>query len=150
MISLNDIVRINDLTLILKIISQCDGKHIIMLPIETIMLVFKVSTYIITAGITISPTGQVSTYIITAGITISPTGLAVILPRYNSIENITKKNSVEQWLVFLAKSVKHHVFDLPLDQAKGHKKGYLPLVQSTHRRVGPRVRIKYLSRLLFQ
>ena len=106
MISLNDIVRINDLTLILKIISQCDVKHIIMLPMETIMLVLKFSTYIITAGITIRPTG-----------------LAVILPRYNSIENITKKNSVEQWLVFLAKSVKHHVFDLPLGQAKGHNKG---------------------------
>jgi len=33
----------------LKIIGQCDVKHIIMSPIKTITLVLKVSTYIITS-----------------------------------------------------------------------------------------------------
>jgi hypothetical protein len=39
------------------------------------------------------------------------------------LEILHKQNSVEQWLVFLANSVKYHVFDLPLGQAKGHNKG---------------------------
>lgn len=36
LISKSDIVSINDLTLILKIISQCDDKHFMMLQIKTI------------------------------------------------------------------------------------------------------------------
>jgi hypothetical protein len=44
LISLNDIVITSELTLTLKIIVQCDIKHIMMLPIKTIMSVLKVST----------------------------------------------------------------------------------------------------------
>jgi hypothetical protein len=47
LISPSDIVSINRLTLILKTISQCDVKHIMMLQIKTIMWVLEVSTYII-------------------------------------------------------------------------------------------------------
>ena len=64
---------------------------------------------------------EFSTYIITAGITIRPS-----LWYYWDIMQLKilhKKNSVEQWLVFLAERVNHHVFDLPLGQAKGHNKG---------------------------
>jgi len=50
-----------ELTLILKIISQCDVKHIFMSLIKTITPVMKISTYIITC------------------ITARPVGLAVIL-----------------------------------------------------------------------
>ena len=49
LIAPSDIVRIKELTLILKIISQCEVQHIMMLPIKTITLVFKVSTNIITS-----------------------------------------------------------------------------------------------------
>jgi len=37
------------MTLILKIICQCDVEHILMLPIKIITLVLKVFTYIITS-----------------------------------------------------------------------------------------------------
>ena len=50
-----------DLTLILKIIGQCDVKHILMSQINTITPVLKISTYIITSIIA------------------HPVGLAVIL-----------------------------------------------------------------------
>ena len=45
LISLSYIICFNKLTLMLKIISQCDIKHILMLQIKTITLVLKVSTY---------------------------------------------------------------------------------------------------------
>ena len=44
LISLSDIVSINNLTLILQIISEHDVKHIATLPIKTIMPVLKVLT----------------------------------------------------------------------------------------------------------
>ena len=47
MISASDGVCINELTL--NIISQCDVKHIMTLPIKTITAVLKVLTYIMTA-----------------------------------------------------------------------------------------------------
>ena len=37
LIFLSDIVSINNLTLMLNIISQCDGKHIVTLPIKSIL-----------------------------------------------------------------------------------------------------------------
>ena len=49
LISTSDIFSINELTLILNIIGQCDVKHIMTFPIKTITLVVKVSTYIITS-----------------------------------------------------------------------------------------------------
>jgi ABC-type polysaccharide/polyol phosphate transport system ATPase subunit len=53
---MSDIVSMNELTLILKIISQCDIKCILTFPIKTIATVLKVSTYIITS-ITACPIG---------------------------------------------------------------------------------------------
>jgi len=58
LISSSDFVGINELTLILKIIGQCDVKHIMTLPIKTITSVLKVSTYIITVrpiGLALTP-----------------------------------------------------------------------------------------------
>jgi len=46
LISQTNIVNIKELTLILKIIGQCDDKHIMMLPIKTIASLMKVSTFI--------------------------------------------------------------------------------------------------------
>ena len=46
MIAQTNIVNIKELTLILKIIGQCDDKHIMMLPIKTIASLMKVSTFI--------------------------------------------------------------------------------------------------------
>ena len=46
MISLRKFVSINVLTLMLKIIGQCDIKHIMTLPTKIITLVLKVATYI--------------------------------------------------------------------------------------------------------
>ena len=46
---LGDIFSINRLTLILKIIDQCDIKHIMTLSIKTIVSVFMDSTNVITA-----------------------------------------------------------------------------------------------------
>lgn len=45
--SLNDSVSINDLTMVLKIISTCEVKHVMTLPIKTITLVLNVLTYLI-------------------------------------------------------------------------------------------------------
>ena len=45
----SDIVRIKELTMILKIISQYDVKYVMVLPIKTITSVLKVLTYIITS-----------------------------------------------------------------------------------------------------
>ena len=45
MITLGDIVSINEQILILKIISECDVKHIMMSQIKTILTVLKVSKY---------------------------------------------------------------------------------------------------------
>jgi len=42
--------HVQELTLILKIIGQCDVKHILTSPIKTIMPVLKISTYIITVS----------------------------------------------------------------------------------------------------
>ena len=56
MISKTDCVRIDELAPILKIISQCDIKHIMALPIKTITSVFNVSTCII-ISITAGPFG---------------------------------------------------------------------------------------------
>jgi hypothetical protein len=39
-----------ELTLILKIIGQCEVKHILTSPIKTIMPVLKISTYVITVS----------------------------------------------------------------------------------------------------
>ena len=61
----SDIVRIKELTMILKIISQYDVKYVMVLPIKTITSVLKVLTYIIT-GITITSVLKVLTYIITS------------------------------------------------------------------------------------
>jgi hypothetical protein len=48
LISLIDVVSINKLTLKLKMISQCEVKHM-TLPIKTITLVLKFSTYMFTS-----------------------------------------------------------------------------------------------------
>jgi hypothetical protein len=48
LISHSDIVSIYKLNLMLKIIGQCDFKHIMMIPMKTMASVLKVSTYIIT------------------------------------------------------------------------------------------------------
>jgi hypothetical protein len=53
---MSDIVSMNELTLILKIISQRDIKCILTFPIKTIATVLKVLTYIITS-ITACPIG---------------------------------------------------------------------------------------------
>ena len=50
LISLSDFVSINILTLIQKIICQCEIKHM-MLPIKTIMSLLKIMTYIFTVGL---------------------------------------------------------------------------------------------------
>jgi len=47
LISTSDSVSISELTLILKIIGQCDVKQIMILPIKTMTSVLKVSTYIL-------------------------------------------------------------------------------------------------------
>ena len=49
LISQSDIVNINELTLILKIIGQCDVKCIMTILIKIIMTVLKVLTYTITS-----------------------------------------------------------------------------------------------------
>jgi len=57
LISQGDIVSINELTLVLKIVRRCDNvKHIMTLTIKTLMSVLKVSTNIITS-ITDHPIG---------------------------------------------------------------------------------------------
>jgi hypothetical protein len=50
------IFYINELTLILKIIGQCDVKHIMMLPFKTITWVLKVLTYYTITSIAACPT----------------------------------------------------------------------------------------------
>jgi hypothetical protein len=50
-ISPSYIVRINELTLVLEIIGQCDAKHIMTLPINQKTSVPKASTYIITTDV---------------------------------------------------------------------------------------------------
>ena len=54
-----DIFNVNGLTLILKIIGQCDVKHIMTLVIKTIASVLKVRSYII-ISITASPNAIMS------------------------------------------------------------------------------------------
>ena len=56
LISTTDIFIINELTLILKIIGQCDVKHIMMLPFKTITWVLKVLTYYTITSIAACPT----------------------------------------------------------------------------------------------
>jgi hypothetical protein len=69
--SQSDIVGINALILILKIIGQCDIKHIITLPIKTRTSVLNISIYIITS------------------ITARPIWLAAILPIMSLLTSIT-------------------------------------------------------------
>ena len=54
LIALSDVVSINEMTLILEIIGWFEVKHIMMLPVKTMTLVLKVSTYI-TTSITARP-----------------------------------------------------------------------------------------------
>ena len=54
LIVLSDVVSINEMTLILEIIGWFEVKHIMMLPVKTMTLVLKVSTYI-TTSITARP-----------------------------------------------------------------------------------------------
>jgi len=49
LISLCDIVSINEQAIILNIIDQCGVRHILTSPIKTITPVLKISTYIITS-----------------------------------------------------------------------------------------------------
>ena len=87
---------VQELTLILKIIGQCDFKHTLTSPIKSIMPVMKISTYIITS-ITARPVRLAAILVIMSVSTFKTTVILYYMYRYtNNPKKLDYKPNVEK------------------------------------------------------